>query len=41
MLKGGLVSIWELDMNLVPTLLLTYRKIRKKIFMVLRDLLIS
>ena len=24
MLKGGLVLIWKLDMNLVPTLLLTH-----------------
>ena len=27
MLKGGLVLIWELDMNLVPTLVFTDKKI--------------
>ena len=26
MLKGGLVSIWELDMNLVPTLICINRR---------------
>ena len=30
MLKGGLVSIWELDVNLVPTLLPTCHKYQSK-----------
>ena len=33
MLKGGLVLIWELDMNLVPTPVATLRMMPRPIFL--------